>query len=470
MRRMHRMHCFRPARPASWPVGWIFAALLFSACSQPLQNGGVVMRQGAGDRVGMLCRWRHGDVSSEDFCGAPQAQVRPARVTRLAQDSPKLGGPLARGRAGDYLLENDEVIFVIGQIGAQDPSPDGSGPSGAQNPSPEGGGLPGAQDPLPQGGGLAGAQNPLPQGGGLAGAQNPLPDGGGLLADAADARLRVDEIESVVAFSASGTRAQYRDLKSGTGQDGSAWIEVSGIATGAAELIVTTRYTLGPADRAVVITTIVENRGTVPVNDVVLGDTVQWGSAEKIAPGMQAGFSGPSTGAWIGGIGRSVAYAFIPVDDKPITAESDAVSTRLRYAEGVVIVPGGGVRYDRVLAVAPRGDTLGILTELFFLQGGAPGGLEVSFADAHGHPLVAPEGRIWLGPPTDGTSPFLRVLGGAEQKMPQAAAEAPPGRYMLTFEGGGRQSVADVPITVTEGSVSHAKLVLSEPVVETAAH
>src|SRR5579872_3093188 len=43
--------------------------------------------------------------------------ARPARV-RVMADGDRLGGPNAIGSAGDVLLENDEVAFVIDRLGA----------------------------------------------------------------------------------------------------------------------------------------------------------------------------------------------------------------------------------------------------------------------------------------------------------------------------------------------------------------
>jgi hypothetical protein len=420
MRPMHRMQCLRTMRPGSLhpSIAWAVAGML-SACASPLQNGGVILREGVGERFGMLCRWRHGEVSGEGVCAAPEQEAQPVRVERIAGGGAKLKGPLADGRAGDYLIENEEVAFLIRQV---------------------------THD-------LEFAQ------------------AGGNIADAADARLRIDELGSVSTHVAAPDRwVFYRSQKSGAGTDGSAWIEVLGNLIDQADLSVTTRYTLRPRDRALLITTTLKMLGTAPATDLILGDAIHWGSTEKVAPGMEAGFNGPSKGGWIAGIGHSVAYAVAPVDDKPISAENEPATSRLIYAGGVRIEPGQAVRYDRVLAVAPRGDTLGVLTELFFLQGGAPGGIEIAFADPQGRPISPPEGRIWLGPGADGTSPFLRILNDAAEKAPHIAVEAPPGRYTLRFEGGGRQSARDVAITVQQGNVSQAQLVLSEPVSETPEH
>src|SRR5687768_10445545 len=87
----------------------------FGSCAPPQQNGGVIVRSGAAERIQTLCRWRHGDVKGE-FCAAPD-EPAPPRVRRIAAGSDKLRGPLAIGRVGDYVIENDEVVFVVDQLG-----------------------------------------------------------------------------------------------------------------------------------------------------------------------------------------------------------------------------------------------------------------------------------------------------------------------------------------------------------------
>jgi hypothetical protein len=88
-----------------------------AACAPPLQNGGVEVRSGAAERLGMVCRWRHGTTSGEGLCAEPQEQLAPSRVTRIAAPTDALAGPLAAGRVGDLLIENGEIAVVIDQLG-----------------------------------------------------------------------------------------------------------------------------------------------------------------------------------------------------------------------------------------------------------------------------------------------------------------------------------------------------------------
>ena len=117
-----------------------------------------------------------------DWLGKPAAssegppRPKPARV-HVMKDGEQLGGPAATGRSGDLLLENDEVAFVIDQLGSST--------------------------------GFA--------------------ESGGNLLDAADAHARKDELGQLFTYFGTFPRqGVYDTLTSGTGEDGSAWVQARG--------------------------------------------------------------------------------------------------------------------------------------------------------------------------------------------------------------------------------------------------
>lgn len=95
------------SRPSRW---FFFLALITAgaACAPPLQNGGVEVRSGAAERLGMVCRWRHGGASGEGLCGGPEEEeeeaLAPARVESIAGPGDALAGPLAAGALPDAAL------------------------------------------------------------------------------------------------------------------------------------------------------------------------------------------------------------------------------------------------------------------------------------------------------------------------------------------------------------------------------
>src|SRR5579883_2520847 len=84
-----------------------------SACKEPKQyEGPIPVVAGAASRNSLLLD----RLKDQPEAGATQPAAR-ARVRRM-QKGEELGGPNATGRAGDFVLENDEVVFVIDQLGS----------------------------------------------------------------------------------------------------------------------------------------------------------------------------------------------------------------------------------------------------------------------------------------------------------------------------------------------------------------
>ena len=397
----------------------IAAFTFVAACAPPLQSGGVEVRAGAAERLGMVCRWRRGAPSGEGLCVDPEEQFAPARVKRIAVPGDALRGPLAAGRVGDLVIENGEIAVVIDQLG--------------------------------RGSGFA--------------------ESGGNIIDAGGAHTRRDELGQIFTyFGVFPRQAVYDALDSGVDTRGTAWIEARGHELYEDHLRVTTRYELTPGQRALLIQTTLVNEKDAPITGLELGDVVQWGSAEKLGIGKEPGFVGDYAGPWIGAAGPSAAYAILDADPRAtsgLTAKNGTAWSNLSFVRGVAIAPGASASYARVLVVAPRGDSLGAATEVFYLQGGAPGGLEIALTDAAGARIAPPEGgRFSLAPtgvdPAKATSLWLGVSADTEKSGVNAAAEAPPGRYLVTFSGAGRHEIAAVPVTITSGQAAAIKLAVSD--------
>ncbi|WP_438024115.1 hypothetical protein [Sorangium sp. So ce233] len=402
----------RARRPSS-PAGLAALALACATCAPPAQNGSVVVSSGAAERLGMLCRWGHAGAEQGDLCPRADGAARPARVRRIAGPADALSGPLAAGRPGDHVLENDEIAVVVEQLG------------------------PGA--------GLA--------------------ESGGHVIDAADARARRDELGQIVArLGVPARQAVYSELTTGAGEDGSAWIEVRGRGGAGGALSVTTRYTLGPRDRALVIATSIQNDGSAPIEGLDLGDVVHWGAAAPIAPGSAPGSRGEREAPYVAGVGTGVAYALATADGAPLRARSGAGFSDATFARPAALPPGGRAAYQRILAVAPRGDPLAVATELFFLGGGAPGGVALELVDARGAPLPPLAGRATLTRVAEeGAAPAAGALDlwlRTGERAP-LAAEAPPGLYLVGFEGSGRRALASARVRIRAGEIAPARLALS---------
>ncbi|WP_437722354.1 CehA/McbA family metallohydrolase [Sorangium sp. So ce861] len=407
----------RPAPRAPRRAGLVALALAAAACAPPVQGGSVAVSSGAAERLGMLCRWGHGGGEQGELCPGDAVAARPARVRRITAPADALSGPLAAGRPGDYVLENDEVAVVIEQLGP------GTG----------------------------------------------LAEGGGHLIDAADARERSDELGQIVPrLGAPPRQVIYRDIATGAGEGGAAWIEARGEVRGreieGGALSVTTRYTLAPSGRAVVIATSLRNDGDRPVEALDLGDVVHWGAAEHVAPGAAPGLRGEHEAPYLAGVGSRVAYALVPAGGGVVRARSGAGFSDATFARQAALPPGGRAAYQRVLAIATRGDALAVATELFFLGGGAPGGVALELVDARGAPLRPLAGRATLTPVAEeGAAPAAGALDlwlrtGEREPL---AVEAPPGLYLVGFEGSGRRALGAARVRIRAGEIAPARLALS---------
>lgn len=245
----------------------------------------------------------------------------------------ELGGPNATGRPGDWVLENDEVVFVI--------------------------------DGLSGGGGFA--------------------ESGGNLIDAADAKARKDELGQVFTyFGVFPRQAVYSaiDARDDT-------IIAKGKELYEPDLDVVTEYRLADGERALLITTTVTNSGKTKLTLPGVGDAIQWGGTEKFAPGQKTGFKGRSRGAFIGGIGRMASYAIASTEPE-IDAISGGAWTDTEQKKDVAIEPGKSVRYERRFVVGRRADTASIDVELARLHGRALGRVEIARAPARAKIAIGP--------------------------------------------------------------------------------
>ena len=317
--------------------------------------------------------WIHG--AGGDAQPAAKARVHVMRA------GDELGGPNATGRPGDFMIENDEVAFVIDQLGPA--------------------------------GGVGFAVS------------------GGNLVDAADAHVRKDEIGQIITyFGAFPRQGVYETMDSGVSPDGSAYVEARGHELDEPRVVVRTRYTLHGSDRALLVETTLENHGDKPVVLPGLGDAIQWGGTEKFAPDRGRNFKGDSRGSFLGSVGRLASYA-IASTDGDIEAHSGPSWSDTLQAHRTEIQPGKSVHYARIVLVGPRADVSGIVAELTKSAGGAVGKVAVALESA-GAPVA---------PPKDAAI-AISVGGKAVMDLrPDASGalegELPPGHYELRYAGGG---------------------------------
>jgi hypothetical protein len=66
-------------------------------CAPPLQSGGVVVREGAAERLELMCTWRHSGAEQESLCAAPEEEEEEDIVADAPRGADR-GSEAPRGR------------------------------------------------------------------------------------------------------------------------------------------------------------------------------------------------------------------------------------------------------------------------------------------------------------------------------------------------------------------------------------
>ena len=349
---------------------------------------------------------------------APRANARARAHTMDASPASRLGGPNATGRPGDWVLENDEVVFVI--------------------------------DGLNGGGGFA--------------------ESGGNLIDAADARIRKDELGQLFSyFGVFPRQAAYRSMTGRDEPDGTAVVEVKGKELWEPAIEVRTEYRLSGSDRALLLRTTLKNTGPQSLVVPGLGDAIVWGGTEKVAPGKSVGFKGTSTGPYIGGVGRFTSYAITSTDGE-ISAISGTAWTDTEQRKNVPLPAGESVTYERVFAVGERGDVASIVSELTKASGGDLGAVSIKLVDGKGAPAsVSADAKLVVATAPSNGKPGDEVMSLVAGKNGDAIeGELPPGKWVLSYSpSAGRRAIATgdkakIAIEVKKGAVAKGTLAVTD--------
>lgn len=366
------------------------------ACAEPLQNGGVVVFGGASARFDAMCRFRRGAEGGASSCVPASADVPRATVARISDAAKLPKGPNAESVVGDVLLTNGEISLFFG-------GPTSSTP--------------------------------------------------GVLLDVIDAHVGQDELGSMATCVAADAGClPIAAPQFGQERDGSAWVEAQ--TAGQNSFDARTRYTLLPGARAVLVSTIVSTQSVEPLSLSRVGDVVAWGASQPVVPSTE-------TFSFVASVGTDVAYAIVAADERSSVAVDATESAMVvRHARDVSVRAGQPWRRDRVFVVAPRGDTLGVLTEIALLRDGqAPGAIEVKFVGADGAAIAPPPvSRVRVWSPSFPIAGYLTTGQGLEG--PSVAAEVPAGKYEIDFEGAGRRAAAKVPVEVRPGEVTSVVLTI----------
>ncbi|AKV01547.1 PHP domain protein [Labilithrix luteola] len=357
-------------------------------------------------------------------CPKPHDAAPPSKAARTATPAAKapsrarvhpmkpgeaLGGPNATGRPGDWVLENDDVVFVV--------------------------------DALGRGGGFA--------------------ESGGNIVDAADAHVRKDELGQLFTYFGTFPRqGVYTAISSREEPDGTAVVEARGHELYEAGVEVVTEYRLAPGDRALAIRTTLHNRGDAVVDGLGLGDAIQWGGVDKFAPGKSVGFKGPSESAFLGGLGRFTSYAITSTEGQ-IGAISGGAWSDTEQKRTVTLGPGQSVTYERILLVGQRPDVSSLVAELAKASGAPVGPVAIALVDANGRAVRVARGAKAIVATPSG-EPVMTIVAATDGES--FGGELPEGDWTLSFapSAGRRGNGTKVPVVVKKGAVAKATLAVTD--------
>ncbi|MDI1446558.1 hypothetical protein [Polyangium sp. 6x1] len=371
-----------------------------AACVEPIQSGGVVMYGGESARVAAMCRFRRGAEGKAGFCAPETEEPAAVTISRIyGKKKPYAAGPAST--EGDFKLDNGAIAVNIAVAD-------------------------------------------------------------GAIAAAANSKGGEDEMGRVATCLGAplgcltGVKVSAEPRR-----DGSASVLALGHAEGDPRVTIATRYTLVPGARVILVSTVVASKADEPLVIPSPGDAVHWGKAEVLPAADKERFpiAAATEAPFVAALGTAVAYAITPTDRRgTLEVEGTGETASLRFGRDVALPPGSSVHYERLFVVAPRGDTLGLLTELALVhEDRMPGAIELRFVNEAGKPLHPPfEARVELLSSGDTPGPFLRI--GPTYGEPSIAAEAPPGAYELDLHGKGLRALTRIPIEVKSGEVTQATI------------
>jgi hypothetical protein len=238
-----------------------------------------------------------------------------------------------------------------------------------------------------------------------------------------------------------------------------AWVRARGHDSQNRGLTVETEYALAPGVRALEITTTVINTGREAVHAYEIGDAVQWGRAERFAPGQPPVLHGAVSlpGGWMAAIGDEVAYAYVvdpSVGDGALNGRHGSAWSDLNVAT-VELAPGAAASVTRWLVVAPlEGATLG--DEVAALR-------KQRWARLEGHIVEEGSGAAIAGARVLLDDKSGRALAFGQSTAGGYAVTAPPGDYQVRVEAPGRAGPERLEQSLRPAATTALDLLLSRP-------
>ncbi len=245
-------------------------------------------------------------------------------------------------------------------------------------------------------------------------------------------------------------------------EDGSATVTVFGHDGANAQVHATTTFKLARGDRAVLVSTTIENTGTTPMDAADMQDHVTWAGMRAFVPGATRANAAVDarefTGPYVAAVGDKDSVAFTSTEGE-VAATLDKTSARIHLSRALALTPRSQKSFDRVMVVGTRADSSSVVAELLRASGIPTGAVRVSVFSREDESGTA------VTPVTAGRPQELIVrAGGADAltvRMPSATfdVELPEGTF--TIRSKGQPESAGVAVTIHAGLVANISVPLA---------
>jgi carboxypeptidase family protein len=310
----------------------------------------------------------------------------PATARAISHPRELLWGPCAAGKLGDIAMENGRIIAVISQ--KERSSGFATTPGNLVDLAP----LPGGEDHL------------------------------------SEMFLYIND-----EFPRQAHYARTEIVDPGGGRR-AAIVRASGVDSKDARIKIETEYRLEPDAPWLTVTSRFTSSATATVARYKIGDALQWGRTQSMAPGYGFGLPGRRVQVdWIAGIGEGTSYALVPEGQRKFDTPSGSMWSD---PVGAVtdLLPNRTFAYTRYVVVG-RGDTASMASTIAKLRGDATGRVGGSVLSEERAPIADAMVRIL------DSAGAVAGLAHADETGAYAIDLA-PGRYRALASAPGRTTAA----------------------------
>ncbi len=251
-------------------------------------------------------------------------------------------------------------------------------------------------------------------------------------------------------------QAKYDDVRiiaaGGPGKE--ARVRATGVDTGNPLIKVVTDYVLEPEQHWITLETRFTSTATHTIASYEVGDAVQWGRTEHMAPGH--GFDLPGKRVhvdWICGIGSDTSYALVP-DGKLRFDTFNGSMWSDPIGATVELKPNETVTYVRHVVVG-HGDTASLARAVASLRGDVTGRIE-GHVTSGGSPVA--DARVWFMDDQDKIVGLSKVDGTGRYTL-----DLLPGTYRGKVDAPGRTSVESDAVQITASKTTQVDFAMGPP-------